>query len=169
MGNDNPLGALLQSRREGLGLSRTRAAQLSGINASTIQAWENGRVAKPPFQDLARLARALSIPMHELERAALGESSEAGAGTTDSRAAREAAMAAVGAPLLDRAMLVLEWDEPAAARTLGTTVERVGQLRRGEQEMDASEVLVLTAMLAAAAPAGRPLGRSATSRAARPR
>jgi transcriptional regulator with XRE-family HTH domain len=157
MANENPLAELLRRRREELGFSRTRAAQLSGVNASTIQAWEQGRVAKPPFQDVMRLARALSIPMHELERVVLEESGE---GTEELNArveASAAAMAAVGGPLLDRAMVVLGWDEADAAATLGTTVERVGDLRRGAQQMDASEVLTLTATLAATSPVPGPL------------
>jgi transcriptional regulator with XRE-family HTH domain len=152
MANENPLGELLRRRREELKFSRTRAAQLSGVNASTIQAWEHGRVAKPPFQDVMRLARALSIPMHELERVALAEPGEARDALDAPADASAAAMAAVGGPLLDRAMAVLGWDEAAAAATLGTTVERVGDLRRGAQQMEASEVLMLTAVLAAASP-----------------
>jgi DNA-binding XRE family transcriptional regulator len=154
MANANPLGELLRHRREELKFSRTRAAQLSGINASTIQAWEQGKVAKPPFQDVMRLARALSIPLQELERVAIQESAEPAAATPT---ARTAAMLAVGGPLLDRAMTVLDWDEAAAAAALGTTVERVGELRRGERQMDAAEMLTLTATLAAAAPQLGPL------------
>ena len=67
------LGRLLQSAREELGYSRTRAAELSGVNASTIEAWEVGRVLKPPFQDVVRLARVLSISMSELERCVMEE------------------------------------------------------------------------------------------------
>jgi transcriptional regulator with XRE-family HTH domain len=157
MANANPLGELLRHRREELKFSRTRAAQLSGINASTIQAWEQGKVAKPPFQDVMRLARALSIPLQELERAAIQESVEPVPARSAQASASSAAMLAVGGPLLDRAMTVLDWDEAAAAAALGTTVERVGELRRGERHMDAAEMLTLTATLAAAAPQLGPL------------
>lgn len=156
MANENPLAELLRRRREELKFSRTRAAQLSGINASTIQAWEHGRVAKPPFQDVVRLARALSIPMHELERVVLQEAGEATTELDAQLQASAAAMAEVGGPLLERAMVVLGWDEADAAATLGTTVERVRELRQGAQQMDASEVLTLTASLAAASPVPGP-------------
>lgn len=67
------LGELLRARRTQRGYSRTRAAELSGINASSIEAWELGRVSKPPIHDVVKLARVLSIPMHELERAVMDE------------------------------------------------------------------------------------------------
>lgn len=65
------LGQLLKERREGLGYSRTRAAQLSGVTASSLEAWELGRVVKPPIHDVLRLARVLSISMEDLQRTVL--------------------------------------------------------------------------------------------------
>src|SRR4051794_39598228 len=58
-GGPTALGDLLKRRRLALGFSRTRVGELSQINASTIEAWETGRVAKPPIHDVMRLARAL--------------------------------------------------------------------------------------------------------------
>ena len=88
-GLSTTLGRLLQSAREELGYSRTRAAELSGVNASTIEAWEVGRVLKPPFQDVVRLARVLSISMSELERCVMEEQDGEGIGRRQSAGTRE--------------------------------------------------------------------------------
>lgn len=148
----NPLGRLLKERREQLGYSRTRASQLSGVNASSIESWESGRVSKPPIHDVVRLARVLSISMSELERAVVHEeeaelSEGPPAAPPDATAASNAA--AFGAPLLARALAVLRWTDAEAASALGTSPARVTRLRTGEDELSNLEVLTLTAVLAA--------------------
>src|SRR3954454_3928384 len=131
------LGGLLQSRRLALGFSRTRAAELSRVNASTIEAWEVGRVSKPPLHDVLRLARVLRISTVELERAAMEES----------EAPPERARGAV--PLLERAIALLGWREDDAAGALNTTLARVQSLRAGREELSVLEVMSLIAVLAA--------------------
>jgi transcriptional regulator with XRE-family HTH domain len=84
-----PLARLLKARRERLGYSRTRAARLSGINASSLEAWELGRVAKPPIHDVLRLARTLSISMDELERTVLADTDVAAPGARAAGAPEE--------------------------------------------------------------------------------
>lgn len=155
----NPLGQLLKERREQLGYSRTRASQLSGVNASSIESWESGRVSKPPIHDVVRLARVLSISMSELERAVVHEEEaetfvdDLPGTPLDATAASNAA--AFGAPLLARALAVLRWTDAEAASALGTSPARVARLRAGEEELSNLEVLTLTAVLAAF-PGGAP-------------
>jgi transcriptional regulator with XRE-family HTH domain len=138
------LGELLRRRRVELGFSRTRAAELSGINASTIEAWETGRVGKPPIHDVLRLARALSISTAELERTVMGEERMRSAATGRQRGASPGAI-----PLLERAIALLGWSEDDAAGALNTSAERVHALRRGEGELSVLEVMSLIAVLAA--------------------
>lgn len=156
------LGQLLKDRREQLGYSRTRAAQLSGVKPSTIETWEGGRVAKPPIHDVFRLTRVLSISLDELERAVMRDEDDLVA--DDHQAARARGsyqagnVAAFGAPLLARAITVLDWTDADAAAALNTSPERIQRLRDGEGELIMLEVLTLAAALAAF-----PAGRSETS------
>lgn len=140
-----PLGELLRRRRLQLGYSRTRAAELSGINASSIEAWEVGRVAKPPIHDVLRLARVLSIPTAELEEAVMGEREE----DPSPPAPQQARTPSGATPLLERAITVLDWSEEDAAGALNTSPERVVALRRGEGVLSVLEVMALIAVLAA--------------------
>jgi transcriptional regulator with XRE-family HTH domain len=139
-----PLGELLRRRRTDLGYSRTRAAELSGINASTIEAWEVGRVGKPPIHDVLRLARALSISTAELEQTVMGDRSSAEVPPSPEPAERSGAI-----PLLERAIAVLGWTDADAAAALNTSAARVGALRRGQGELSVLEVMSLIAVLAA--------------------
>jgi transcriptional regulator with XRE-family HTH domain len=138
------LGDLLRRRRVQLGYSRTRAAELSGINASTIEAWEMGRVGKPPIHDVLRLARTLSISTAELEGAVMGAQSMRAPAESSPAPAPPGAM-----PLLERAIALLEWTEGDAAGALNTSAERVRALRRGQGELSVVEVMSLIAVLAA--------------------
>lgn len=150
------LRQLLRSRREELGYSRTRASQLSGVNANTIEAWEVGRVLKPPIQDVIRLARVLSISLEELEQAAMqedGSGDRGGPGTElGERAAVSAAAKGVGLPLLARAMDLLAWNDRDAAQALSTSSARIRRLRGGADELSVLEAMTLIAMLAAIPP-----------------
>lgn len=158
------LGALLRSRREGLGYSRTRAAELSGLNASSLEAWELGRVAKPPIHDVLRLARVLSISTPDLERAVMEDGApvrvershdeEEGEDPQPAAKVTPADVASAGIPLLERATAVLGWSDEDAAAALNTSTKRMRSLRRGESQLSVLEVLSLIALLAAF-PAGR--------------
>ena len=146
------LGQLLKTRREELGYSRTRTAELSGVNASSIEAWEVGRVAKPPLHDVIRLARVLSISMSDLERIALAENDESLLGQEREPAAATRSLLSIGVPLLARAMVSLRWDDHAAARALNTTPARIGRLRSAGDELTQLETMTLIAVLAAFPP-----------------
>ena len=143
------LGRLLKARRESLGYSRTRAAQLSGVNASSLEAWELGRVNKPPIHDVVRLARTLSISMEDLERTVLSPG-DPGAAPTDhgNSNGNGALLGADGLPLIERAIGLLGWSEADAAVVLQTTPERIQALHEGEGELTVLEVVTLIGVLA---------------------
>jgi transcriptional regulator with XRE-family HTH domain len=151
------LAELLRSRREQAGYSRTRAAELSGVNASSIETWESGRVSKPPIHDVLKLARVLSISIRDVERAVMDENdADAGAasgGEADSGSPSLASGTST-LPLLERAMVLLDWTDEDAAAALNTTPDRVQGLRVGEDQLSGLEVMALIAVLAAF-PSGR--------------
>jgi transcriptional regulator with XRE-family HTH domain len=154
-GRPTALGRLLKTRREERGYSRTRVAQLTGIKSITIEGWENGRVKKPPIHDVLRLARALSIPTDELERAVWEDAAAAGETTDAARAPHGGHEASpVGLQLLERAIALRDWSAEDAAMALNTTPERVVALRRGDEELAVLEMMALIAVLAAH-PAGK--------------
>jgi transcriptional regulator with XRE-family HTH domain len=61
-------GALLRQRRQALGLTQQELARKVGSHQPVIGAWELGRSAPTPEQ-LARLAKALGMPLAELQAA----------------------------------------------------------------------------------------------------
>src|SRR5262245_34248722 len=64
---------LLQERREGAGYSRARLGDILGISPGSIEGWELGRVAKPPFHELIRIAAFLRMPLEDLQRAVFAD------------------------------------------------------------------------------------------------
>jgi transcriptional regulator with XRE-family HTH domain len=148
------VGRLLQHRREALGYSRTRAGAILGIPPGTIEGWELGRVAKPPLQDVLRLARFLGISSTEIEAAVLEET------------AGEASPAAPEhgpAHLLEQAIALFGWTEAQAAAALQTTETKVKAWRSGDLAMALPEVMTVAALIglhAAGVPApAEPSGR----------
>jgi transcriptional regulator with XRE-family HTH domain len=130
------------------GYSRARVAEALGISAGTIEGWEIGRVAKPPLHDVLRLARFLSVPLDDLERAALAD--DGGSDQPERGNAPSAASRVPGtAPLLEEAMRVLVWSEDDAADALQTTPEQIRTWRRRRTPMPLADVLALTALLGA--------------------
>ena len=119
MTKSTPLGRLLQQRRQQRGYSRTRAGELADVSPSTIESWEVGRVSKPPIHDVLRLARVLEIPTADLERAVLFDQPALEVEPTAPPSS---------APLLDRAMALLDWTGYAAA--FCTTAAFVPQVLR---------------------------------------
>ena len=146
------LGQLLKNKREQLGYSRTRTAELTGINASSLEAWEVGRVAKPPLHDVIRLARVLSISMLDLERTVIAETDENLPRQQHADAADLPSLATIGLPLLARAMDSLRWNDQATASALNTSAARIARLRAGDDDLSPLEVMTLIAMLAAFPP-----------------
>ena len=63
------LARLLQERREAAGYSRAKIGKALGISAGTIEGWELGRIAKPPFHEVTRIATFLRVPFEDLQRA----------------------------------------------------------------------------------------------------
>jgi transcriptional regulator with XRE-family HTH domain len=134
------LARLIKRRRERVRMSRLRASQLSGINVSSIEAWEMGRVAKPPIHDVMRLAYVLSISPRELQQASFADVPlPEGVDTT----------ARCGWLLLDRAMLVMEWNDHDVGAALSTTPERVRALRDGSARPSELEAVTLGMILGA--------------------
>ncbi len=144
------LARLLQERREAAGYSRARLGKLVGISAGTIEGWELGRVGKPPFHEVMRIAAFLRIPLEDLQRAVFAD-----AGTVPDpdehpgmperkNAGRKRAPGAV--PLLEAAFRLYGWsDETQAAEALATTPEQVRAWRRGSRRMSIADYMALAA------------------------
>jgi transcriptional regulator with XRE-family HTH domain len=130
------LGRLLDERRHARGFSRTRLGELCGVNPSTIEAWELGRVSRPPIHDVLRLARALGISLTEIEQAVFADVPLPA--TEPERG---------GPPLLEQVLETFGWDELELAHTLGVNSELVGAWRRGERAMTLPELMTVAALL----------------------
>ena len=120
----NTLARLLQERRESAGYSRARLGKIVGVSAGTIEGWELGRVGRPPFHEVMRIASFLRIPLEDIERAVFAD-----AGSVPDRdehpgqperkkAGRKKRPGAV--PLLEAAFRLYGWgDEADAGEALG--------------------------------------------------
>lgn len=143
------LARLLQERREASGYSRAKLGKALGIGAYSIEAWELGRVNKPPFHEVLRIATFLRIPLEDLQRAVFADAGtvpdarEFPVTTERKKAGRKKRLGAV--PLLEAAFRLHGWrDEEEAAEALGTTPEKVRAWRRGTERMDIAQYLALT-------------------------
>jgi transcriptional regulator with XRE-family HTH domain len=143
------LARLLQERREAAGYSRARLGKTLGISAGTIEGWELGRIGKPPFHEVMRIASFLQISFDDLQQAVFADAGtvpdaeEPPAATERKRAGRKKRLGAV--PLLEAAFRLYGWrDESDAAEALGTTAEQVHAWRRGTTRMDIAQYLALT-------------------------
>jgi transcriptional regulator with XRE-family HTH domain len=144
------LARMLQERREAAGYSRARLGKAIGISTGTIEGWELGRVGKPPFHEVMRIAAFLRIPLEDLQRAVFAD-----AGTVPDpkehpgvperkKAGRKKGPGAV--PLLEAAFRLYGWrDESEAAEALATTPDRVRGWRRGSRRMGIADYMALTA------------------------
>jgi transcriptional regulator with XRE-family HTH domain len=141
---------LLQERRELAGYSRATLGKLVGISAGSIEGWELGRVGKPPFHEVMRIAAFLRIPLEDLQSAVFADAgvvpdSDQHPGTPErKKAGRKKRLGAV--PLLEAAFRLYGWrDESEAAEALGVTPARVRAWRRGTERMDIAQYMALTA------------------------
>lgn len=144
------LARLLQERREAAGYSRARLGKAVGISAGTIEGWELGRVGKPPFHEVMRIAAFLRIPLEDLQRAVFADAGtvpdpdEQPRAPERKKAGRKKSAGAV--PLLEAAFRLYGWsDETQAAEALATTPERVRAWRRGSSRMSIADYMALTA------------------------
>src|SRR3954453_17682290 len=122
----NALARLLQERREAAGYSRARLVKIVGISAGTIEGWELGRVDRPPFHEITRIAAFLRIPLEDTQRAvfedagAIPPAEEPPGHRAGRKPGRKKSLGAV--PLLEAAFRLYGWgDESEAAETLNTT------------------------------------------------
>lgn len=145
----NAVARLLQERRETAGYSRARLGKIVGVSAGTIENWELGRVGRPPFHEVIRIASFLQIAFEDIQRAVFAD-----AGTIPDqdehpgqperkKAGRKKRLGAV--PLLEAAFRLHAWqDDGDAAEALGTTPEQVHAWRRGTERMDIADYLAMT-------------------------
>src|SRR3954452_20100238 len=129
------LARLLQERREAAGYSRAKLGKALGISAGTIEGWELGRIAKPPFHEVTRIATFLRIPFEDLQRAVFADAGtvpdaeESAALPARKRAGRKKRLGA--GPLMEAAFrLYVSQDQAAAAEAPGTTAGKVRPWRR---------------------------------------
>ena len=60
------MGKKIKSLRESKGISQYRLAELTGINRSTINRYENGSIQKISFDNLLKICEALEIDIKEI-------------------------------------------------------------------------------------------------------
>ena len=133
--SDEGLAALLKRRRLQLGLSGTRVAELSGVKPTTIEAWEQGRVGKPPIHDVLKLARALAIPTAQIEDAVLADERGPHAARSDNTG-----LATEEGPLLERAMSLLGWSVSDAAAALQTSPQHIEAVDVGQPKVQQHDI-----------------------------
>jgi len=148
----NALARLLQERREAAGYSRARLGKIVGISAGTIEGWELGRVERPPFHEVMRIAAFLRIPLDDIQRVAFAD---AGAipdpgehpGQLDrKKPGRKKRLGEV--PLLEAAFRLYGWEnEEEAADVLGTTPDQVRAWRGGTERMEVADYIALTSVV----------------------
>ena len=60
------MGEKIKNLRESKGISQYRLAELTGINRSTINRYENGSIQKISFDNLLKICGALEIDIKEI-------------------------------------------------------------------------------------------------------
>lgn len=144
----NAVARLLQERREAAGYSRARLGKIVGVSAGTIEGWELGRVGRPPFHEVIRIASFLQIAFADIQRAVFAdagtipEQDEHPGQPERKKPGRKKRPGAV--PLLEAAFRLHAWqDDSDAAEALGTTPEQVHAWRRGTERMDIADYLAM--------------------------
>ena len=145
----NTLARLLQERRESAGYSRARLGKIVGVSAGTIEGWELGRVGRPPFHEVMRIASFLRIPLEDIERAVFADAGpvpdrdEHPGQPERKKVGRKKRPGAV--PLLEAAFRLYGWsDEQEAADALNTSSEQIRAWRSGRERMEVTEYMALT-------------------------
>ena len=145
----NTLARLLQERRESAGYSRARLGRIVGVSAGTIEGWELGRVGRPPFHEVMRIASFLRIPLEDIERAVFADAGpvpdrdEHPGQTERKKPGRKKSPGAV--PLLEAAFRLYGWsDEQEAADALNTSSDQIRAWRSGRERMEVADYMALT-------------------------
>ena len=60
------IGEKIREVRENKGMSQYRLAEITGINRSTINRYENGSIQKISFDNLMKICEALEIDIKEI-------------------------------------------------------------------------------------------------------
>ena len=60
------MGEKIKELRENKGMSQYRLAEITGINRSTINRYENGSIQKISFDNLMKICEALEIDIKEI-------------------------------------------------------------------------------------------------------
>ena len=60
------IGEKIRDVRENKGMSQYRLAEITGINRSTINRYENGSIQKISFDNLLKICEALEIDIKEI-------------------------------------------------------------------------------------------------------
>ena len=60
------MGEKIKELRESKGISQYRLAELTGINRSTINRYENGSIQKISFDNLLKICKALETDIKEI-------------------------------------------------------------------------------------------------------
>jgi len=148
----NTLARLLQERREAAGYSRARLGKIVGVSAGTIEGWELGRVDRPPFHEVMRIASFLRIPLEDIERAVFADAGpvpdqDEHPGQPERRKpGRKKRPGAI--PLLEAAFRLYGWgDEAEAGEALGATADQVRAWRSGRERMEVAEYMALTTIV----------------------
>lgn len=66
MATENKIGENIKKRRTKLGLSQEDFAQKSGVKYTTLTKIESNVVVKPSVQTVAKIAKALGVPIEDL-------------------------------------------------------------------------------------------------------
>lgn len=145
----NTVARLLQQRREAAGYSRARLGKIVGVSAGTIEGWELGRVGRPPFHEVMRIASFLRIPLEDMQRAVFADAGdipqqEEHPGQPErKKPGRKKRPGAI--PLLEAAFRLYGWaDDAEAAEALATKPEQVRAWRSGRERMDVADYIALT-------------------------
>lgn len=150
-GERGAVARLLHEQRERAGYSRVKLGQLLGIRPGTIEGWELGRVERPPFHDVVRVARFLQISYDDLLAAVTADSGDIPEQQHDSlaggqRTGRKKPLGAM--PLVEAAFRLFRWKhEGEAAAALDVSPDQVRLWRRGAEPLNVIDYLSLTAMV----------------------
>ena len=60
------MGEKIKELRESKGMSQYRLAEITGINRSTINRYENGSIQKISFDNLMKICEALGVNIKEI-------------------------------------------------------------------------------------------------------